>query len=193
MMVISLIVTEKQKMSNEFEIPVTEDAFEYTVKHNGSELRGSISFLNERGVPEENIIASIKEVAYSTIKSQHASAIKHLTGDTTEEERDTWYDQRAAAKAFLSNKASDDEKEMLNDLLIPGETKTALSTSIMVKNKLMLKLIGKAGGVKRRAEHSVSNASSAEEISQAMVTAATESETAVAEYMQAVAELKAAG
>lgn len=127
--------------------------------------------------------------AFNRVKQQHASAIKHLTGDTTEEERDTWYDQRAAAKAFLSDTASDDQVAMLDALLIPGETKTDLSTAIMGKNKLMLLLIGKAGGIKRRTEHALSLAGTVEEISTAMDTAAAESATAVEEYKAAVQAL----
>ena len=171
-------------------MPLTDTA-QYSVSHNGFILTGTVSFLVKKGVTQESILKVVTAEALIKVKAQHASAIKRLTDDATEEERDTWYDQRAAAKAFLSDTASDDQDAMLDALLIPGETKTDLSTAIMGKNKLMLMLIGKAGGIKRRTEHALSLAGTAEEISSVMDAAEAESATAVTDYKAAVQALAA--
>lgn len=169
----------------------SQDNAQYSLFHGGFTLSGTINFLKEKGVSDEVIVGAVRNAELSKVKQQHALSIKHLTGDTTEAERDTWYDQRSAAKDFLSSKASDDQKSMLDDLLIPGETKTQLSKVIMGKNKLMLMLIGKAGGIKRRTEHALSQATAIEEIEAAMSAAEVESAEAVVNYTAAIAALKA--
>ena len=130
-----------------------------------------------------------KAWALKSVKVSHSNTIKKLTGNSTEAERDTWPDQREAAKAYINSSADNDDLQMLESLCLDHESKEELAMRILAKSKLMKILIGKAGGLKRKAEKDIESAKDAYEISVIMVKLGVNAENAIGDYLKEVKKL----
>lgn len=128
------------------------------------------------------------ENAGQRLKTEHAKALNLLTGEVTPENRDTWPEQREAAQAYNSGRATDDQKELLRDSLKQGETLKSLVANILGKVKINRKLTGLANGVLRRAEDALEKGVDPDEV---LATAGKEMEEAKQVFFAAVEAMKA--
>lgn len=152
------------------------------------EVEGSISDLFENGVPESVILKSVAASFLEKVKALHASVLKQNSGSTGAEERDTWPIQVAASSAFISGKADETQKALLDDLLVGDETKTSLSKIILGKDAAVKLLIGKCGGWRRRTEYAISEADTVEGLQVLMTKAETELKAVIQGFQEAMTD-----
>ncbi len=145
-------------------------------------------WLNGAVFPPNNAGLEIcKGWALNRVKTQHAFALKMLSGDATVEERDTWPIQLQAAQDFKADRASDTQNAMLDALLLNGESKTALADRVISKDIAMQTLIGLTGGVKRKTEKAVEAAETPEAVEAVISGAAEQMQQAITQFKAAMA------
>lgn len=93
--------------------------------------------------------------AQEVIKDEHAKALESLSGNVSVAERDTWTEQKEAAKAHKAGNATAIQMQMLKDSCKKGESIDQLAAKILMLVDINLLLTGKANGVKRKAEQAL--------------------------------------
>ena len=112
---------------------------------------------------------TLKTDALFSVDQEHAAQLRHLTGDATVEERDTWPVKAAAAEAYLAGTASAGQSAMIEaEASGDGTDPQVLAQSITTKATSFLALVGKAGELRRKARKAVGEAATLEALDAAM-------------------------
>ena len=133
---------------------------DFNISHDGRTSIGiDVTTALEQGYPEEAVRAALLNVAMKEVDQEHAHIMRTLTGDATIEERDTWASKSAAAKAYLADSATEEQK-MLIELEAAGDDTppSDLAARIVAKTIAFHRLIGMASAMKRRASYALSQA-----------------------------------
>ena len=103
------------------------------------------------GYPQDVVREAMRAEAMKQVEKAHAHFMRTLTGGATIEERDTWASKAAAAKAYLADSATEEQK-MLIELEAAGDDTPPrdLAARIAAKAVEFHRLIGMASAMKRR-------------------------------------------
>lgn len=100
--------------------------------------------------------AEFRAAAMVRINTEHAKFLRHLTGDATVEERDTWKTKELAARALIAGDASDGQMAMLShEAAGAGVEPVTLAQVIIAKAEGFQALIGMAAGLKAKAKTAI--------------------------------------
>jgi len=154
-----------------------------------AEIEAKLTELNTPTLEE------IKAEAVKAVKQRHAETLNALTGGETIEERDTWAPKAKAAERYLSvspetikrnedGTAKDAEFLMIETEALFGEDDPILfAETIKGKAEEYARLIGLAGGIKRKALTAIHAAQSAEEVEAALLASDVEAEAELGKWL----------
>ena len=132
----------------------------FTIKNDDKISIGiDVAIALQLGYPQDVVRESMRAEAMKQVDQEHAHIMRTLTGDATIEERDTWASKAAAAKAYLADSATEEQK-MLIELEAAGDDTlpSDLAARIVAKTIAFHRLIGMASAMKRRASYALSQA-----------------------------------
>ena len=124
----------------------------FTIKHDDKISIGiDVATALQLGYPQDVVREAMRAEAMKQVDQEHAHIMRTLTGDATIEERDTWASKAAAAKAYLADSATEEQK-MLIELEAAGDDTppSDLAARIVTKAVEFHRLIGMASAMKRR-------------------------------------------
>lgn len=169
-----------------FDITEQDNAPMYSVIWNNNGVKtqseGTVDVLFENGVPEVDIIYTVKKDALAEIKKLHGAALFKLTVEVTPEERDTWPVKQALYQKLQDDTLTDDERSYVEQALIEGETVESYLTLVNRKANAFMELAFFAEGFKRKTNAAIRAADSVEAIEIVMNSAANEKKAAEAAF-----------
>ncbi|EFO32135.1 hypothetical protein TRICHSKD4_2542 [Roseibium sp. TrichSKD4] len=139
----------------------------------------------------------VKSEAVKAVKQRHAETLNALTGGETIEERDTWAPKAKAAERYLSvspeaierndeGAAKDAEFLMIETEALFGEDDpTLFAETIKEKAEEYARLIGLAGGIKRKALKAIHAAETAEDVAAILEASEAEAVAALTKWLSA--------
>ncbi|WP_420567832.1 hypothetical protein [Thalassovita sp.] len=135
--------------------------FEMTVSGASSEA-DAIALFNEAMAGLADPVpthAQLRTTALQRVDQEHAAFMRHLTGDATIEERDTWKTKEEAARAVLADAATPGQQAMLAlEAEGRGEEVATLAATIVAKADGFAMLIGLASKLRAKARASITQA-----------------------------------
>ncbi len=106
-----------------------------------------------------------KENAVARVHELHEEVLKHLTGEATIAERDTWSVKEHAARGVVNATAIQDDINMLAiEAAMSGVEVIDLAQSILAKSAMFKILVGKAAGLRKQGLTAISQCSSVMEV-----------------------------
>jgi hypothetical protein len=106
-----------------------------------------------------------KAKAAATVDSQHAEALRGLTGNATTEERDTWPNKAAAARAYLDGAGTASQRAMIEmEAAAKGVPAADMAAKVAGNADQFELMVGKAAAFRQKAKMAIKQTTSVQEL-----------------------------
>ena len=107
--------------------------------------------------------AEQRAAAFARVNQKHAHFLLALTGNATDEERDTWQTKEDAARALVDGSATEGQQAMIDyEAQGAGTEPLVLAQKIIAKAEDFQSLIGMAAGLRAKARTAIKEATNEE-------------------------------